>query len=160
MAVGVAAARASYNRATWPWTWLLAMLVTASNLAAAETLEGGKAAPDAKGPVDLSGDPLPQGAVARLGTVRFRYQATSVAYSPNGKILAAGGDDNHVRLIDAATGKEIRRLAGHQARTFDPPRDAKSAFDLLVGSVGQGNVTTLAFSPDGQTLASGGWDDS
>jgi WD40 repeat protein len=163
MAVATQSAQVPRNRKTW--TWLLVALVGMSGLAGAETSgaetsEGGKAAPDAKGPVDISGDPLPQGAVTRLGTVRFRYQATSVAYSPNGKILAAGGTDNHIRLIDAATGKEIRRLTGHQARTFDPPRDAKSAFDLLVGSVGQGNVTTLAFSPDGQTLASGGWDDS
>jgi WD40 repeat protein len=108
---------------------------------------------------DLYGDPLPPGAVARLGTVRFRYAATSVAYSPNGKLLAVGGADNQIRLLDAATGKEIRRLAGHQARSFSPPRNPKSPLDLLVGSVGKGNVTTLAFSPDGKTLASGGWDD-
>jgi WD40 repeat protein len=108
---------------------------------------------------DLYGDPLPPGALARLGTVRFRYAATAVAYSPDGKLLAAGGSDNHIRLFDAATGKEIRRLAGHQARTFAPAQK-KGAFDLLVGSVGEGNVTTLAFSPDGKTLASGGWDDT
>jgi WD40 repeat protein len=94
-----------------------------------------------------------------LGTVRFRYAATAIAYSPDGKLLAAGGGDNQIRLFEAATGKEVRRLAGHTARTFNPMRDKKGAFDLLVGSVGQGNVTTLAFSPDSKTLASGGWDD-
>src|SRR5262249_55689112 len=109
--------------------------------------------------VDRHGDALPPGALARLGTVRFRCPATSVSYSPDGKLLAAGCADNQIRLLDAATGKEIRRLAGHQPRTFNPPRDAKNPFDLLVGSVGQGNITTLAFSPDGSTLASGGWDD-
>src|SRR5262249_30984729 len=103
--------------------------------------------------------PLPAGAVARLGTVRFRCPATSVAYSPDGQLLAAGGSDNQLRLFDSSTGKEIRRLAGHQPRTFSPPRDPKNPFDLLVDSVGQGNVTTLAFSPDGKVLASGGWDD-
>src|SRR5262249_36621401 len=150
----IATTSARMPRTCQAWAWLLVALIGASSVAAAETSEGGKAAPPDKGPVDLSGDPLPQGAVARLGTVRFRYQATSVAYSPDGKVVAAGGADNHIRLIDAATGQENRRLAGHQPRTFDPPRDAKSAFDLLVGSVGQGSVTTLAFSPDGQTLAS------
>ena len=109
--------------------------------------------------VDRHGDPLPAGAVARLGTVRFRAPATSLAYSQDGKLLALGGSDNQIRLFDAATGKEIRRLAGHQPRTFNPPRNVKNPFDLLVDSVGQGNVTTLAFSPDGKTLASGGWDD-
>src|SRR5262245_16615656 len=91
---------------------------------------------------DLHGDPLPPGALVRLGTIRFRYAATSVAYSPDGKLLAAAGADNHIRLFDPATGREIRRLAGHQPRTYNPPRNAKSAFDALVGSVGKGNVTT------------------
>jgi len=98
--------------------------------------------------------------VQRLGTVRFRYAATSLAYSPDGKTLAVGGSDNHIRLFDAVSGKEIRRLTGHQARTFSPVQDNKSAFDALVGSVGKGNVTTVAFSPDGKLLASGGWDDT
>src|SRR5262249_43937710 len=55
--------------------------------------------------------------------------------------------------------RERPGVAGHSARTLNPPRDGKSAFDVLVGSVGSGNVTTLAFSPEGKTLASGGWDD-
>jgi WD40 repeat protein len=109
---------------------------------------------------DLHGDPLPPGATARLGTVRFRYDTTSVAYSPDGKLLAAGGADNQIRLIDAASGREVRRLAGHQPRTYQPARDPKSAVDLLVGSVGKGNVTAVAFSRDGKTLASGGWDET
>ncbi|OAI46947.1 hypothetical protein AYO44_01860 [Planctomycetaceae bacterium SCGC AG-212-F19] len=114
----------------------------------------------ANGPTDLHGDPLPPGALARLGTVRYRHAATAVAYAPDGKLLATGGGDNQIRLFDTATGKEVRRLAGHQSRTYQPARDAKGAFDVLVGSVGQGSVTTLAFAPDGKTLASGGWDDS
>jgi WD40 repeat protein len=121
------------------------------------------AAAGAEGPaarVDRHGDPLPFGALARLGTTRFRYAATAVAYSPDGTLLAAGGADNTIRLLDPATGKEVRRLAGHQPRTFRPARDPKGALDLLVDSVGQGNVTAVAFAPDGKTLASGGWDEA
>jgi hypothetical protein len=64
---------------------------------------------------DLYGDPLPAGAMARLGTVRFRHHATAAAYSPNGKTLATGGRDNVIRLFDAATGKALRRMTGHRA---------------------------------------------
>jgi WD40 repeat protein len=157
-------------------TWLLPALLTylavagagslpaADDSAKADPKKPAAAPPDGKAkeaaPTDLYGDPLPPGAVARMGTVRFRYAATSVAYSPDGKLLAAGGSDNHIRLFEAATGKEIRRLTGHLARTFNPPADKRGAFDLLVSSVGEGNVTSIAFSPDGKTLASGGWDDT
>jgi WD40 repeat protein len=129
---------------------LIAVILGATTLHAAD-------AP--KQAADLHGDPLPAGAVARLGTVRFRAPSASVAYSPDGKLLAAGGSDNKVRLLDAASGRVVHELAGHGARSYQPARDLKSAFDLLVSSVGEGNVTSVAFSPDGKVLASGGWDD-
>lgn len=87
---------------------------------------------------DLYGDPLPKGALARLGTRRFRHDGYSVlgaAYSPNGSILATCGGDNLIRLWDAGTGKELRRLDGH----INTP-------------------SNLAFSPHGKLLASGSED--
>ncbi|HEV3259806.1 MAG TPA: hypothetical protein VG013_23260 [Gemmataceae bacterium] len=81
-------------------------------------------------------EPLPPGALARLGTVR-RWQADPVhpiAFSPDGKAIALGSG-NCVRLWEVATGKELRRLKGHEDE-----------------------VSSLAFSPDGKTLASGSWD--
>jgi WD40 repeat protein len=115
---------------------------------------------EAKPHADLYDDGLPAGAVKRLGTVRFRHNSTAIAYSPDGKILASGGRDNVVRLFDAASGKEIRRLVGHAARSYNPPTDASNPFDLLVTATGEGGVNSVAFSPDGKTLASGGWDDT
>lgn len=62
---------------------------------------------------------------------------TSVAYSSDGQLIAVGGTDNTVKLIDASSGNLVRTLTGH---TDD--------------------VQTIAFSPDGQVIASGagGWD--
>jgi RNA polymerase sigma factor (sigma-70 family) len=69
----------------------------------------------AQGPKRVEGvaDPLPKGARARLGTVRFHhgFHAPAVAFAPDGKTLAAGGF-GVVSLWDAATGKELGRFRG------------------------------------------------
>jgi WD40 repeat protein len=85
---------------------------------------------------DTYGDPLPEGAQARLGTVRFRDGnfLTGAALSPDATVLAVASQRGTVRLWDAVTGKEIRR--------FD---------------VGQFGVTFLAYTPDGSGLVVGGY---
>src|SRR5215831_11722185 len=62
--------------------------------------------------VDRYGDPLPAGAIARLGTVRWRHGdgASFVAFLPGGKEVLSVGRDEFVRIWDAATGKEVRRF--------------------------------------------------
>jgi RNA polymerase sigma factor (sigma-70 family) len=77
--------------------------------------------------------PLPSGAVARLGSVRFWSGSTvgAVAFSPDRKTLASANADRTVRLWEVGTGKEVRVLRGH-------------------GSP----VAAVAFSPDGKLLAS------
>ncbi len=87
---------------------------------------------------DCFGDPLPPGALARMGTVRFRHgdSILSLARSPDDRILLTASSDHTVRLWDVTTGREVRRLSGHE---------------------GQGDYGSrwAALSPDGKVVATG-----
>jgi WD40 repeat protein len=94
--------------------------------------------PARKDRTDLHGDLLPDGAIARLGTIRFRHpdRVRVVAFSPDGKMIASAClfDHNYIYLWDASTGTAVCRI--------EPP-----------GGWARGPI---AFSPDGKVLASGG----
>jgi WD40 repeat protein len=94
---------------------------------------------------DRHGDPLPEGAVARLGTVRLWHggHVGALALSADGKLLASGsnlrwrhttagswtGDpsDGRVRLWDTTTGKQLRsfRAGPHPVRCLNFSPDGK-----------------------------------
>jgi WD40 repeat protein len=68
--------------------------------------------PAAQQPPDKpAAEPLPPGALNRFGSMRMRHgsRILSLAYTSNGRILAAGGGDDPVRLWDADTGLELRQ---------------------------------------------------
>jgi WD40 repeat protein len=83
-------------------------------------------------------------------STRFPSQTkavTAVAFSPDGSTLATGSDDRTVKLWDLNTGQQIASAPAF-AETFKLPPDFDESRQQL--------VTTLAFSPEGQTLASAG----
>lgn len=64
-------------------------------------------------------------------------EVETVAFSPNGKLLASGSEDSTIRLWRVSDGTCLDVLSGHV-------RD----------------VLSVAFSPDGTLLASGSWDNT
>ncbi len=97
------------------------------------------AAPPAEEKHDQYGDPLPPGAIARLGTTRFRTDSKIVylAVSADRKMIAAGRS----LVWQAATGRPIQIGV--------PPKP------WMVQPATQENGGPLVFSPDGLSLAVG-----
>jgi WD40 repeat protein len=62
---------------------------------------------------------------------------SSVAFSPDGRLLASGSWDERVKIWEVASGRLLHTLSGH------------SSF-----------VSSVAFSPDGRLLASGSRDNT
>jgi WD40 repeat protein len=83
---------------------------------------------------DRYGDPLPEGAVARLGTLRFWHgeSINSVAFSPDSKSVVSG--HGGIYLWDVATGKKRCEFAGHES-----------------------SVRSVEFTADGKTLVAANW---
>jgi WD40 repeat protein len=131
---------------------------------------------------DPKTEPLPQGAVARMGSVvdksyGHRGGVNFLSYSGNGKILASVGDS--IRLWDLTSGKESilevseesaipsvaissdgRMVAlgeheGVQLREFPSGKEIrKLSFPVADRTLRSDFVKPLAFSPDGKTLLS------
>ncbi len=81
---------------------------------------------------DRYGDPLPEGAVARLGTLRLRHAGLSdFVLLPGGQTVLSAGGDRVLRYWELATGRQVRAIR-------------------LQGTAGPGSCVTL--SPDGKTL--------
>jgi len=96
---------------------------------------------DATGAIELpavgenDSNPASTGAPQLAAQTGHSWLVESVAFSPDGAILASGSADTSIKLWDVAAGRELRTLTGHRAP-----------------------VGTVVYSPDGKILASGSAD--
>jgi len=74
------------------------------------------------------------------------YGSTVFAWSGDGKVLATTLPEDHVCVLDAATGKERKRFVVYAG-------ELPEAIKLLVRRSGGYTVNSLALSPDGKWLA-------
>jgi WD40 repeat protein len=120
----------------------------------------------------------------RAPSVKHRFKAIveivwALAFSPDGRTLAAGTSSKEVRLWDVPAGAERPSFRGHRRTVhgvaFSPDGKTLASgsldrtvklWDLTRGEElatfhGHTNaVKCLAFSPDGRTIASGSWDNT
>jgi RNA polymerase sigma factor (sigma-70 family) len=120
-------------------------------------------------------DPLPSGAIARLGTTRLRHggSTTAVAFATDGRTVITMGVDG-LRIWDVATGKSLRHMANQADRNlyggilasdakqvltaeFGDKRAPLSLWDVatgrLVRTFGDHPFLAACFSPDAKVLA-------
>ncbi len=135
---------------------------------------------EAAGGRDLYGDPLPPGALCRMGTVRFhqRGRIQGLCYSPDGKTIASAGDGREVIIWNVETGERLAGLDVAHRVVYDlafSPGGKLLAAACEDGSVRawwtsgerklfrefkghKGRVFSLAFGEKGRLLATGGQD--
>src|SRR5262245_57664457 len=155
---------------TGPGTLTLALLLLSSTAVA----QGPKSQKDREG------EPLPSGALLRLGTTRLRHGVSvhTLAFSPDGKKLASGGDVHGPCFWHTRSGRLLLRTPSLQehphihALVFSPDgklvataehelvrlRDSETGKLIRELKGHKEWVKSLMFSPDGSAIATVGAD--
>jgi WD40 repeat protein len=102
-----------------------------------EDAPGGAAGESQTPGADRYGDPLPAGAVMRLGTTRFRQPQSieHIVYSPDGEFVVTDNSQRRLQIWNARDGKKLRQL-----------------------DAGIETVLDFALAADGKTIAATGFD--
>jgi WD40 repeat protein len=113
------------------------------SLAVAPT-EGTGPADDSTPRVDRFGDSLPDGAAARLGTIRWRYPrpAEFIHFIGDGKLLLSCCGDGIIHVSDAASAKLIRRFGNRDGCLESASEDG--AFVAQVTPDGKAHVWSVS----------------
>ncbi len=139
---------------------------------AGEANRAGPASEARQARTDLAGDPLPPGALLRLGTARFRHgdMVRELAFSPDGTTLVSA-DWHGAHVWVAASGKHLRRFGDPRGRQFQDiafsPGGRTVALSMSEGEIDLwdavtgrrlstfrvGRFPSLELSPDGKALA-------
>jgi RNA polymerase sigma factor (sigma-70 family) len=142
----------------------------------AERATAGPAAATSGQPADLYGDPLPEGAVARMGSQQLRHTGLhGYAYLPDGKTVVSVGNDGLLRFWESATGRQVRtlsipdssgsvsllspdgKLLAVKAGAESVMREVATGKEIRSLPPTRGNMAFVTFSPDGKTLAEVPW---
>jgi WD40 repeat protein len=83
---------------------------------------------------------------AELTPTHFPSMLFALAISPDGRLLATGDKVGHIVVWDVESGRSLATLEAPELYTWDPVQRLHSI----------GGIRSLAFSPDGKTLAAGG----
>jgi WD40 repeat protein len=114
---------------------------------------------------------------AEIDLSKLPGQVQRLAFSPDGRTLASGGDGQTIQLWDVATGKATATLYSGKTccLAFSPDGkmlasgsdkgrvylwDVAAAKAVAILEAHDQSVEAVAFSPDGKTLASGSWDET